>query len=153
QQMQLDLVAPAFAFPEGQADARVRALLKASGFTIGLGGVRGVSTLADDPMNLPRVEIFRGDDIAAFAQKIDAERDEPDEIERDADSFPLERGLPKLIPMDQASLTEERAFAEKLLAVSARLGAVMDELVGLRKELLERTQQSQLLQKKLHQLF
>jgi peptidoglycan/xylan/chitin deacetylase (PgdA/CDA1 family)/SAM-dependent methyltransferase len=58
------------AFPWGRGDEAVRRALARCGYTVGLTTWGGHSTLADDPMNLPRIEIFGDDDIAAFARKL-----------------------------------------------------------------------------------
>jgi peptidoglycan/xylan/chitin deacetylase (PgdA/CDA1 family)/SAM-dependent methyltransferase len=58
------------AFPWGRADEAVRRSLACCGYTLGLTTWGGHSTLGDDPMNLPRIEIFGDDDIATFAGKL-----------------------------------------------------------------------------------
>jgi peptidoglycan/xylan/chitin deacetylase (PgdA/CDA1 family)/SAM-dependent methyltransferase len=58
------------AFPWGRGDEGVRRALARCGYTFGLTTWGGKSTLADDPMNLPRIEIFGDDDITAFARKL-----------------------------------------------------------------------------------
>jgi peptidoglycan/xylan/chitin deacetylase (PgdA/CDA1 family) len=75
---ELGTVTQSVAFPYGISDGRVRRLLAESGYRIGLSAAGGLSTLADDPMQLPRIEIFGDDDADAFALKIDADNHEGD---------------------------------------------------------------------------
>jgi peptidoglycan/xylan/chitin deacetylase (PgdA/CDA1 family) len=62
--------AKSIAFPWGRGDEGVRRALARCGYTFGLTTWGGRSTLGDDPMYLPRIEIFGDDDIAAFARKV-----------------------------------------------------------------------------------
>ena len=66
----LGIDARTIAFPWGRADEQARAALAQCGYTIGLTTWGGHSTFADDPMNLPRIEIFGDDDIETFAAKL-----------------------------------------------------------------------------------
>jgi peptidoglycan/xylan/chitin deacetylase (PgdA/CDA1 family) len=59
------------AFPWGRGDDAVRRVLAQCGYKVGLTTWGGHSTLADDPLNLPRIEIFGDDDIATFARKLE----------------------------------------------------------------------------------
>ncbi len=68
---ELGAEATVIAFPWGRGNGAVRRVLARSGYRIGLTTWGGHSTLADDPMNLPRIEIFGDDDIAAFAHKLE----------------------------------------------------------------------------------
>ncbi len=69
-QEQLGREARVIAFPWGRGDEGVRRALARCGYAFGLTTWGGHSTFADDPMNLPRIEIFGDDDIAAFARKL-----------------------------------------------------------------------------------
>lgn len=57
-------------YPWGISDARVRRICAESGYRSGVGVEPAASGLGDDPMNLPRLEIFGDDDIDAFARKL-----------------------------------------------------------------------------------
>jgi peptidoglycan/xylan/chitin deacetylase (PgdA/CDA1 family)/SAM-dependent methyltransferase len=59
------------AFPWGRGDDAVQEVLARCGYRIGLTTWGGHSTLADNPMNLPRIEIFGDDDVATFARKLE----------------------------------------------------------------------------------
>jgi peptidoglycan/xylan/chitin deacetylase (PgdA/CDA1 family) len=69
-QEKLGSQAKMIAFPWGRGDEEVRRTLARCGYTFGLTTWGGHSTLADDPMNLPRIEIFGDDDIVTFARKL-----------------------------------------------------------------------------------
>jgi glycosyltransferase involved in cell wall biosynthesis/peptidoglycan/xylan/chitin deacetylase (PgdA/CDA1 family) len=65
----------AVAFPSGKENLRARYVLFENGYRIGVGTVGRLSTLADDIMNLPRIEIFSDDDLDLFALKVDLDID------------------------------------------------------------------------------
>jgi len=73
---ELGLETRAVAFPGGGSNTRVRYLLADNGYRIGVAAAGGLSTLSDDAMNLPRIEICGDDDLDAFALKIDADNHE-----------------------------------------------------------------------------
>jgi peptidoglycan/xylan/chitin deacetylase (PgdA/CDA1 family)/SAM-dependent methyltransferase len=67
---QLGSEAAIIAFPWGRGGDAVQRVLARCGYRVGLTTWGGHSALGDDPMNLPRIEIFGDDDIAAFARKL-----------------------------------------------------------------------------------
>lgn len=66
----LGLDVKTIAFPWGHTDARVCDALVNAGYRIGVQTWGGPSTFADNPMNLPRIEVFPGDTPPIFAQKL-----------------------------------------------------------------------------------
>jgi hypothetical protein len=67
------------AFPWGRNDARVRAALARGGYRIGLGIVGGRSSLRDDPIDLPRIEILGDDDLGSFISRLETRRGSEDD--------------------------------------------------------------------------
>jgi peptidoglycan/xylan/chitin deacetylase (PgdA/CDA1 family) len=57
------------AYPFGDADEAVRNAFSAAGYTAGFAAWGGVSTLADDPLNIQRMEVFGGDTLTDFATR------------------------------------------------------------------------------------
>lgn len=62
------------AFPWGYNDLRVRAALRHGGYRSAFAVSGGCSTLTDDPMHLPRIEIHGDDDIETFARRLATRR-------------------------------------------------------------------------------
>lgn len=66
----LDIEAGSIAFPWGGSNETVRRVLARCGYTAGVTTWGGHGTLAHDPMDLPRIEVFGDDDITAFGRKL-----------------------------------------------------------------------------------
>lgn len=58
------------AFPWGRSDPAGREALRRGGYSVGLTTEGGASTLTDDPLHLPRIEVFGSDDIETFAKRL-----------------------------------------------------------------------------------
>lgn len=69
-QRHLSLNTNSIAFPYGRRDARVLVELTRVGYSIGLNTTGRVSTLWDDPMDLPRFPIEIDDDLGNFAKSV-----------------------------------------------------------------------------------
>jgi peptidoglycan/xylan/chitin deacetylase (PgdA/CDA1 family) len=72
--LRLDTRAPrtvtALAYPYGDQDGIVRLAMRDCGFNAGFATWPGMARIDGDPMNVPRIEIARDDDLAAFAAKL-----------------------------------------------------------------------------------
>lgn len=60
----------AFCYPYGAHDQVVAQAVVESGYVMGFTCIPGASTLADNPMRLPRIEINGGDDLVSFSRKV-----------------------------------------------------------------------------------
>jgi peptidoglycan/xylan/chitin deacetylase (PgdA/CDA1 family) len=60
----------AFCYPYGAHDRVVAQAVVESGYAMGFTCIPGASTLADNPMRLPRIEINGGDDLVSFSRKV-----------------------------------------------------------------------------------
>ena len=130
-------------YPWGNSDARVRRICAENGYRSGVGVTPGVSGLSDDLMNLPRIEIFGSDDIEAFAGKLGRTNDR-------ADSLPSQR-YAQAPPPSAAEPTPPQP--DPMLALSARLQRLVDELTSIKHELAAVRAPSASLHSKLMRLF
>lgn len=129
----------AVAFPWGLSDDRSRNALVGAGYTIGLSASGGRSTLADDVMNLPRVEICNEDDLEAFARKL-----APDQRMVPSRATEASMGNPRTFPpIDD--------LAARVLA--GRLGKLIDEFISIRTELAQLAAEPDTLEKRLLSMF
>ena len=126
-QRELGCEGAAVAYPWGENDERVRRVLSASGYRIGLGVTGGLSTLRGDLMSLPRIEVFADDDIDIFARKIDAE-----ELAMHTGDgwikFAADR--PPAAPL--AATPEQAARLDELGLLAARLDYLLEELTTIK---------------------
>jgi peptidoglycan/xylan/chitin deacetylase (PgdA/CDA1 family) len=115
---ELGVEATMIAFPWGLSDARTRNALARSGYTIGLAASGGMSSLADDVMNLPRVEIYGDDQPEDFARKIVA----------------AEHSVAPMPPADrrQAQSSLVGLAPDAAAALAERTAVLLDEIVSLR---------------------
>lgn len=60
----------AFSFPWGRSNAAVRAAIADCGYRLAVHSFGGFSRLGDDPLALPRIEIFGDDNLPSFIQKV-----------------------------------------------------------------------------------
>jgi peptidoglycan/xylan/chitin deacetylase (PgdA/CDA1 family) len=135
---ELGLDTAVVAFPWGLSDARTRNALARAGYKAGLAATGASSSLADDVMNLPRIEIFGEDDLDAFARKVLPARSLP----------------PRPANIGRSQLREEVALEPALTsALAGRLGGLIDELVSMRSLLLSALAAPASLEKKLLALF
>ena len=171
------------AFPWGRADDRARAALTECGYTVGLTTWGGRSTLADDPMNLPRIEIFGDDDTETFAAKVSpAPNGEPrsGSADRNSVGFDVEAAPPLAAAEPRAAVAPARAPRRDTVGevvgfdlapvppaqgldmpihpdyakqLAARLDALIGEFVRLQSQLLGTLQSPLTLQKRLTMLF
>ena len=59
-----------FSFPWGRSNAAVRQCIADCGYRIAVHSFGGFSRLGDDPLALPRIEIFGDDNLATFIRKV-----------------------------------------------------------------------------------
>ena len=150
-QQELGIDTRSVAFPYGHADDRVREALARAGYEIAVGTWGGTSTLLHNPRNLPRIEIFPGDDLSAFASKVSRIRP------RIAQSLQLPdaklAGHPILDSdshVQGEAMLIHPAYAQKL---AAQLDALVGDFVALQHQLLTVGGQASTVQSKLTQLF
>jgi peptidoglycan/xylan/chitin deacetylase (PgdA/CDA1 family)/SAM-dependent methyltransferase len=74
---QLGRDATAIAFPWGWTDPRIRIALARGGYHTAVISGGGRSSLNDDPLRLPRIEITGDDNIDAFARRLEAKLEAP----------------------------------------------------------------------------
>lgn len=60
----------ALAYPYGAHDASVRSSMRSVGYTLGLTSDPGFSTVWDDPMRIPRLEVVGGQDVSEFCARL-----------------------------------------------------------------------------------
>jgi peptidoglycan/xylan/chitin deacetylase (PgdA/CDA1 family) len=177
----LGLDATAIAFPWGRSDASVREALAGCGYRLAVTTWGGRSRLGDDPMNLPRIEIFGDDDIDTFAAKLGppgaataADADEGCGEFAEPIGFDLEVAQAQPPPDPRPSRTarngrERPQTATHAIAsldggdtaihpdyagqLAARLDALIGEFVKLQSRLLAAVGSPPTLQKKLTMLF
>ena len=177
----LGVDAKTIAFPWGRHNASVRDALAECGYRFGVATWGGCSSLADDPMNLPRIEIFGDDDIETFAGKLElratatdapSANEEPvdladpigfdvDEPERPEDVAPASEDrraaeIFQRMAADDLPVIGERDVAvhpEYARRLAARLDLLIGEFVRLQTQLLNALQAPLTLQKKLTMLF
>ena len=145
----------AVAFPWGKNDARIRGALARGGFRIAVATDGGRSRFGDNPMRLPRIEIFGSDDIDMFASRVESDagiqrRDHAEQTRQPADP---DMGLKAILdwsPSDQEELLMNPDYARRL---AARLGRLIDGLMAIRTELLTVVALPESAQKKLLGLF
>lgn len=178
--LQLDV--RAIAFPWGRGDEKARSALAESGYAIGLTTWGGRSTLADDPMNLPRIEVFGDDDLETFAGKVlPAVRGEPQRAVPGSDSVgfdppPARAAGPRpaafaavaatrrkdaeaevvgfdLVPAAPTPGSDMPIHPDYAKQLAARLDALVGEFVKLQSQLLGSLQSPLTLQKRLTMMF
>jgi peptidoglycan/xylan/chitin deacetylase (PgdA/CDA1 family) len=93
------------AFPWGKSDSRVRLALGQAGYVSGVGITGELSTLGDEPLNLPRIEIFGGDNVDIFARKIEADRPPAEQAAAQTISKRIDRLISELTSIRQYLLT------------------------------------------------
>jgi peptidoglycan/xylan/chitin deacetylase (PgdA/CDA1 family) len=71
-QEQLHLDVGSIALPWGRTDARIRVALARGGYCTAVTTERGRSSLADDPLHLPRIEITQNDDAESLSRLLEA---------------------------------------------------------------------------------
>jgi peptidoglycan/xylan/chitin deacetylase (PgdA/CDA1 family) len=135
---ELGVDAGVVAFPWGLSDARTRNALARAGYKAGLAATGGRSSLADDLVNLPRIEIFGDDDLETFARKVLPSHSQALHPAQAARS----QGL-NTAPTDPAMT----------MALSARLGGLIEELISIRALLLSTLAAADSLEKRLLALF
>jgi peptidoglycan/xylan/chitin deacetylase (PgdA/CDA1 family) len=140
----LGIEVSAIAFPYGNSNASVRAALVEAGYSIGVSCRVGMSTLADDPMNLPRIEVFGDDDLDSFAHKICGSSSAPligqsvDSRQSDAISFnPSRANLGNYVRMLTLESNGKAISHDVARRFAARLDALIGEFVSLHAELLQ----------------
>jgi peptidoglycan/xylan/chitin deacetylase (PgdA/CDA1 family) len=147
-QQELGIATTSMAVPYGHTNEQVREALAQSGYRIVLGTWGGTSTLLHDPLNLPRIEIFPGDDLSAFAAKVARLRPRLAES-RPVDLWSQLTSLTEYNPQGM-SMPIHPAYAQKL---AAQLDTLVGNFVSLQSQLLSAGGQSPTLQSKLVQLF
>jgi peptidoglycan/xylan/chitin deacetylase (PgdA/CDA1 family)/SAM-dependent methyltransferase len=122
--------ATAIAYPFGRANETVVAALSACGYRVGLNTTGQVSTLEDQLMDLPRIQIDAVDNLSSFARRISSGG-----VNRsDGTARPVSRGRGSLY-------------------LAARLDQLIGEFVALQTELLEAAASESELQKAFRELF
>lgn len=127
---ELSLDVRSIAFPYGHTDARVRQCLAGVGYTIGVATWGGISSVADDPQNLPRIEIFPDDDLDAFARKVglprpSAPRSTPPDAPAAVQTVPVN--------LKGVSMRIDPHYAQ---ALAVRLERLVAEFIALHSELV-----------------
>ena len=150
---QLDVDVHAIAPPWGRTDSRVRQALERAGYSIAVRTWGGMSTFEDDPLDLPRIEIFPDDDLDAFAKKIDPPVTEgPINTSSPPVSTP-EREAPstKDAPqLDAPRITLGNHYPPQL---AARLDLLFGQLVSLTDDLLSHQLRGTSIQQNIIQIF
>lgn len=153
-QEKLGIEVKAIAFPWGRGDEAVRRELATCGYTIGLTTWGGPSTLADDPLNLPRIEICYDDGIEELAAKlqrrakpVDIVADRKDEISaKHPVGFSAEQ-------LREARGNNNPVHPDYGQALARRLDALIGEFVMLQTQLLKCVGSPVTLQRRLTTLF
>jgi peptidoglycan/xylan/chitin deacetylase (PgdA/CDA1 family) len=112
-------------YPWGESDARVQRICLENGYRVGVGVTPSVSGLNDNPMNLPRVEIFGSDDFDTFAQKLRASN-------MDNNWSPPRR---MQISSPQAAAPPPSSRTDLVVTLSARLQCLIEEVMSIKHEL------------------
>jgi peptidoglycan/xylan/chitin deacetylase (PgdA/CDA1 family) len=152
----LGIDAEMIAFPWGRGVSAVESTLARCGYTIGVTTEARPSTLEDDPLNLPRIEIFGHDDIDAFARKVSGKDAQPAMLEagRNRDSsvamevLSREQGNARTARFKSSPIDPARART-----LEFRRDELVGELVRLQNELLSSAGCPATLQKRLDLLF
>jgi peptidoglycan/xylan/chitin deacetylase (PgdA/CDA1 family) len=153
---ELGVEATSIAFPWGMNDGRVRKALSRAGFRIAASTNAGVSRFGDDPMNLPRIEIFGDDDIDTFVRRVrgvgnrerQAQADVGATTHAHASSSPA-----SLKPFVLGSDEEPVMDTEYTRRLATRIGSLIDGLNAIRTELLSIASASTKIQTTLLGLF
>ncbi len=126
-----------------------RALAK-SGYTAGLGVVPRVSSVSDEILNLPRIEIFGGDNLETFARRIAGEPPAPSAApgagQRNLGS---EQEMSGGARESDAVREEHGSFA----VLAARIDLMIAELASIKRSLVDRTMHPLPLERSLELLF
>jgi peptidoglycan/xylan/chitin deacetylase (PgdA/CDA1 family) len=150
---QLDVDVNAIAPPWGRTDARVRRALEHAGYSIAVRTWGGMSTFDDDPLDFPRIEIFPDDDLAAFANKIEAPATES-LIPKSSSGGPIPERDPsstKEAPRPDASgISMGKPYPPNL---AARLDALFGQFVSLTNDILSIQAHDATIQKRIIQIF
>jgi len=130
------------AFPWGRNDARTRNALACGGYRVGLAASGGLSSLSDDLMKLPRIEIFGGDDIGMFARRLEAKS-------------PLSRAAAAPLSRMRPTPAAGEAGMDKnyVRALATRLSTLIDGLVAHQTELMIAAGPAESVQRNLSALF
>lgn len=124
----LGMKATAIAYPFGRSNETVVAALSACGYRIGLNTKGRVSTLEDQLMDLPRIQIDAADNLSSFARRISSGK--------------VSGGTARAVSSGRGALH-----------LAARLDQLIGEFVALHVELLESAASESELQKTFRQLF
>lgn len=114
------------AYPWGESDARVRRIVSEAGYKAAVGLSNSLSNYDDDPMVLPRIEIFGADDIDAFALKVDADGHERE---------PVRRAISSRVPNTTPRHPDPDRPNVSIASVLSRIGAAIAELETTRADL------------------
>jgi len=144
----------AIAFPWGRGDRPVQDVLAACGYAIGLTTWGGPSTLADDLLNLPRIEICHDDGIDEFASKLQRRATPVSTVTNE----PKEVTGTQLVGFRDEQIREARGnnnpvHPDYAQALARRLDALVGEFVMLQTQLLKCLGSPVTLQQRLTALF
>jgi peptidoglycan/xylan/chitin deacetylase (PgdA/CDA1 family) len=59
-----------FCYPYGAHDRLIEQVVHESGYELAFSGAPGASTLSDNPLRIPRIEICGADDLTTFSRKV-----------------------------------------------------------------------------------
>ena len=124
--------ATAVAFPGCDSNLRLRLLLAVSGYRIGVSTGGRVSTLLDDVMQLPRIEIFGDDDLDAFALKLDLKPDQDRQAPIASPPRQDRSAAPQASASAAQSLGRPEPMSFALTIALSQTGRPGDELARLR---------------------
>src|SRR5215204_2610305 len=130
-------------YPWGISDARVRRVCAENGYRSAVGVTPAASGIGDDLMNLPRLEIFGSDEIDAFSHKLAGPDGPGERLVSSANAASPARSAAQTTPPEP----------EKLLALSARLDRLVEELISIKRELATLRTPADSLHGKLQRLF
>ena len=85
----------AIAFPWGWTDPRIRIALARGGYHTAVISAGGHSSLNDDPLHLPRIEITGDDNVDIFACRLEAKREAPSGEKAQPSTAPTRRARPR----------------------------------------------------------
>ncbi|MGC2412136.1 MAG: polysaccharide deacetylase family protein [Stellaceae bacterium] len=147
---ELGVEVTAVAFPWGASSPHVRRALAKSGYTAGLGVVPRVSSVSDEILNLPRIEIFGGDNLETFARRIAGEPPAPS-----AAPGAGQRNLGSEQEMSGGARESDAVREEhgSLAVLAARIDLMIAELASIKRSLVDRTMHPLPLERSLELLF
>ena len=144
------------AFPWGRSTPAARNAIAQCGYEICVRSWGGPSTLTDDRLNLARIEIEAGDDLEAFAKKLNSEPIPADSVEMEGeprhvmDSHTTKLNYPQADGYREPVVPLHPAYQQQL---AAELDTLVGQFVRLQNRLLSGANAPVTLQRRLASLF